>query len=142
MSENKRYKVFPKYIEEEKRNNKHIRIKAEGLYMQLDNENEEEIKKKLEEGIYELIYIGTYSIDHGMWAGTWYQPIEVYTSSIPKNICEKEYGGVQIEGLCFHLKHRIGIWRRELLIYRDTEPRLFETAYLFYEYFEVAPSKS
>ncbi len=138
MSESKKYKVFPKWIEEQTRNT----ISGEGLYIQLGEEGEKEIMQKLERGEYELLYIGTFAEDFGTWSNTWYQPIEEYTTHIPRYKCKEEYGGTMIEGLCFMLKYKIGVWKRELLIDRGDEPRLFKTLYKFVQFFEIVPSQS
>ncbi len=123
-------KIYPPYYKNEG-------VRAEGVYMIMNDEDENEIIRKLETGEYALQYIGTYSFDDGVWTKTWYTPISLYTKDIPKWLCEK-YKGIKLEGLCFVLNSNIAIYRKEILVKRDNR----QLAYLFYDYFEVVPAKS
>ncbi len=137
-----KYRIVPESVKLGVINSKNIKINGDGLHVKLNSENEETIRKKLMKGEYILIYIGSFSVSFGQWYSTWYNPISVYTTDISRQMCEEEFGGIKIEGLCFQLKYDIGVWTIELLITRDDEPRLFKPTYTSYQFFEIAPSKS
>jgi hypothetical protein len=114
------------------------KVRAEGIYVNLTKQSEEEIMQKIKQEEYKLAYIGTYSVDAGMWSKVLYDPLKRMGENVPRNICEQRYNGIFLEGLCFILNNGIGVWRKEILMKRDNSL----LPYLFYDYFEITSNKS